>query len=124
MIDIIRSRFPEHNWQHMDMRALDFRNTFDGIIAWHSFFHLKTSNQKETLEKFAQHLSSGGVLMFTIGFKEGEAIGNIGGEAVYHASLSAEVYRELLNDLGMNVIDIVLNDTTCGGASIVLARKE
>lgn len=39
------ARFPRHTWIAADMRRLPCAGPFDGLIAWHSFFHLapKTS---------------------------------------------------------------------------------
>lgn len=124
MLDIIRRRYPDNEWHHMDMRQLNFPNKFDGIIAWHSFFHLTRDDQKTTLQKFADYLAPGGILMLTVGYDEGEAIGHVGGEEVYHASFAYEDYEMLLNDLGITVVDYILDDPECGGASILLAQKK
>src|SRR5690606_40576705 len=72
------------------------------------------------------------VLMFTSGPNHGEAIGNLFGEALYHASLAAEEYKQLLNDHGFQVIKMIAEDeigrASCrergyrGGVGV--ARKE
>src|SRR5262245_19680009 len=39
LIGLCRQRFPEHEWSLADMRTLALHRTFQGIIAWDSFFH-------------------------------------------------------------------------------------
>ena len=123
MLDIAKSRFPNNPWHFMDMRVLDLNEKFDGIIAWHSFFHLTKDDQKTTLQKFADHLAPNGVLMLTVGHEEGEVIGTVGEDKVYHSSLSFEQYESCLNKLDMDVIKFVREDPECYGSTILLAQK-
>ena len=44
MLEIARSRWPEGDWRQADMRHLDLGQSFDGIIAWDSFFHSRPRN--------------------------------------------------------------------------------
>jgi hypothetical protein len=38
--------FPTQRWIHRDMRHLAMDETFDGLIAWDSFFHLTQNDQR------------------------------------------------------------------------------
>ena len=40
LIELCRERLPDQNWLICDMRKLNLSRTFDGILAWDSFFHL------------------------------------------------------------------------------------
>ena len=40
--------------------------TFDGIIAWHSFFHLTPEDQERALARLGAHLGANGVMMLTV----------------------------------------------------------
>lgn len=124
ILDIAKSRFPDHQWLQMDMRKLNLEKKFEGIIAWHSFFHLIPEDQRETLKCFSNHLTPGGVLLLTIGHEEGEVIGNVGDDKVYHASLSIEEYTSILNSLNIETIHFVPEDPHCGGTSVLLAQKK
>ena len=62
MIALAKQRFPNHRWQVADMRTLDLSRQFDGIIGWHSFFHLTPAEQRSTLVRFAGHLRPEGAL--------------------------------------------------------------
>lgn len=123
MIALCRERFPAQSWVVADMRDLNLDRRFNGILAWDSFFHLTQDEQKAMFTVFAEHVASGGALMFTSGPRAGEAIGSYQGEALYHASLAPEDYERLLAAHGFDVIDHVAEDATCGGHTIWLARR-
>ena len=123
LIALCRSRFPEHCWHVEDMRQLDIGQQFDGLIAWHSFFHLTPDDQRLMFPRFASHAKSGAALMFTSGPTAGEVIGEWQGRPLYHASLSAEEYRQLLHDNGFRVLHHRVEDPQCGGATVWLAQK-
>jgi len=124
MIEIIRGRFPDQRWHRMDMRTLSLSTRFEGIIAWHSFFHLNHNDQELTLDKFVEHLEPEGVLLITVGDSYGEVVGRVGAEEIYHASFSFETYEKILANLHMRVLDFVRNDPDCGMASVLLAQRE
>lgn len=123
MIALCRERFPAQSWMVADMRRLDLGRRFNGILAWDSFFHLMQDEQKAMFAIFAAHLAEGGALMFTSGPRAGQAVGSFQGEPLYHASLNPEDYRRLLAAHGLDVIDHVAEDATCGGHTIWLARQ-
>ncbi|MGX9393215.1 class I SAM-dependent DNA methyltransferase [Nitrobacteraceae bacterium UC4446_H13] len=123
MIALCRERFPAQSWVVADMRDLNLDRRFNGILAWDSFFHLTQDEQKAMFTVFAEHVASGGALMFTSGPRAGEAIGSYQGEALYHASLAPEDYERLLAAHGFDVIDHVAEDATCGCHTIWLARR-
>jgi len=76
---------------------------FDGVLAWHSLFHLSPDDQSKVLPKLAACVAEGGRLMFTSGHTHGETIGQWRGEPLYHASLDPEAYRAQLADAGLSV---------------------
>ncbi len=124
LIALAGQRFPGSRWLVSDMRTLDLPERFDGILAWHSFFHLSPAAQRSTLPRFARHLRPGGVLMVTVGTEESEVVGQVGGEPVYHSSLAPETYRKILHELGMQVIDFVFEDPECDFATVLLAQRK
>lgn len=123
LIEMCRERFPDREWMTADMRGLDLGRRFDGIIAWHSSFHLAHDDQRRLIPRLAAHLKPGGALMFTSGGEAGEAIGEWQGEPLYHASLSPAEYEALLEGCGLAVVERRLNDRECGRASVWLARS-
>lgn len=123
MLEISRTRFPDNRWIQMDMRSLALEERYDGVIGWHSFFHLTQEDQRRTLPRFVDHLNVDGVLLLTVGHVEGEVSGHVGGEPVYHASLSATEYTEILEASGARVLDFVPEDPDVDGSTILLAQK-
>lgn len=118
-----RARFPDHEWIVADMRGLDLGRSFDGLIAWHSAFHLRPDHLRDLFEVYVRHVRPGGALMFTSGPHEGEAIGEWHGETLYHGSLSPEENRARLAAAGFEVVEFVPEDPGCGGATVWLARR-
>ncbi|MBV9931737.1 MAG: class I SAM-dependent methyltransferase [Alphaproteobacteria bacterium] len=122
LVAMAAARFPEHEWIAADMRALDLGRRFDGLLAWHSFFHLPAQDQEAMFARFAAHAAPGGALMFTSGWERGEAIGRWQGEPLYHASLDSDDYAALLEANGFAVVDHRVRDPACGDATIWLAQ--
>ncbi|WP_420479095.1 class I SAM-dependent DNA methyltransferase [Brevundimonas sp. FT23028] len=123
LVDLCIQRFPGHDWIIADMRGLDLGRSFDGLIAWHSVFHLDPEAQRGMFDVYARHLKPGGVLMFTSGTEEGAVIGEWRGEPLYHGSLSVSAYRAGLKAVGFEVLAQVENDPDCGGANVWLALR-
>ena len=123
MLDIARNRFSKQVWLNQDIRALTLQKTFDGIIAWGSFFHLNRDEQRQHFDVFSKHLKDDGVVLVTIGPEDGEVTGTINGVSVYHSSLDLNEYRTLADKLGLKVLFYRLNDVDCQGHSVLLLRK-
>ncbi len=98
-----QATLPAGVWSVGDMRESLPLGPFDGVLAWHSLFHLSPDDQKKVLPKLAACVAEGGRLMFTSGQAYGETIGQWRGEPLYHASLDPEAYRALLADAGLRV---------------------
>jgi SAM-dependent methyltransferase len=122
MIDVCRGRFPKQEWIVADMRKIALPRRFSGILAWDSFFHLCHDDQRRMFPVFREHATPNAALMFTSGPAHGEAIGNFGGEPLYHASLDPAEYRSLLDRSGFRVVSHVVEDRDCGGHTIWLAQ--
>lgn len=123
MLEMARESFPEQTWINADMRHFRFDQQFDGILAWDSFFHLTPDDQREMFAQFSAHAKRGAALMFTSGPSHGEAIGEMFGEPLYHASLDAEEYRALLTQYGFDVVKMVAEDAECTGHTVWLVKK-
>lgn len=97
--------------------------TFDGLIAWDSFFHLTQDDQRSMFARFARHSHPGSVLMFTSGPEDGIAIGQFEGEPLFHASLAPEEYRQHLAAIGFRVLEMRAEDPDCAGHTVWLAQR-
>lgn len=123
MIEMAQQHFPEQHWLQADMRTVEFEQKFNAILAWDSFFHLTPNDQRQMFKQFAQFAQQGTVLMFSSGPSHGEAIGDLFGDALYHASLAPEEYRALLKQYGFEVVKMVAEDVECTGHTVWLAQK-
>lgn len=123
MIEACRQRFPMQEWIAGDMRQLALGRRFCGVLAWDSFFHLCFDDQRRMFPIFRDHASLGAALMFTSGPAQGEVIGELGGEPLYHASLDPAEYRSLLDRNGFHVVSHMVEDPDCGGHTIWLAQR-
>ncbi|OTH00210.1 class I SAM-dependent methyltransferase [Acinetobacter sp. ANC 4973] len=123
MIEMARQNFPEQRWLQADMRTVEFDQKFNAILAWDSFFHLTPNDQRQMFSQFTRFAQQGTALMFSSGPSHGEAIGDLFGDALYHASLAPEEYTALLNDHGFQVIKMVAEDVECTGHTVWLAQK-
>ncbi|MFN3351537.1 class I SAM-dependent DNA methyltransferase [Pseudorhodoplanes sp.] len=123
LIAMARARFPRQNWVVADMRMLSLGRTFDGLLAWDSFFHLTPDDQRAMFAIFRGHAAPRAVLMFTSGPAQGEASGAFEGEPLYHASLDPDEYRALLEAHGFRVVRHIADDPACNGHTVWLAQR-
>ena len=123
MLKLAQERFPQSTWILQDMRALNLTSSFDGIIAWNSFFHLNPDDQRSTLARLANTLAPGGAMMLTVGPDAGEVIGHVNGEEVYHSSLATREYEEILHRSGIELKEFVAEDEECDYQTVLLAAK-
>ena len=122
MLSRARARFPAQRWLQHDMRTLTLCETFDGLLAWDSFFHLTQDDQRQMFSVFSRHIQPGSVLMFTSGTGDGIAMGQFEGEPLFHASLAPQEYRQRLAEIGFTVLEMKMEDPDCGGHTIWLAK--
>jgi SAM-dependent methyltransferase len=123
LIELCRRRLPDQEWLVADMRELNLARTFDGILAWDSYFHLCPEDQRAMFDVFAAHATIGTILMFNAGPRSGEAIGNYRGDPLYHSSLDPAQYEQLLLRYGFELIDHAIEDPLAGGRTVWLAGK-
>ncbi len=110
-------------WHVADMRAYEDDRLFDGLIAWHSFFHLTQNDQRKMFARFSDFVRPGGRLMFTSGPRSAVTIGDWEGEPLFHASLSQKEYVLLLSASGFDLLETKTNDPETGGATVWLAQR-
>jgi hypothetical protein len=84
---------------------------------------LNAEEQIEAIPRLARHLLPGGALLLTVGPEEGEAVGRVGKDAVFHASLSLAKYAEHLYAIEIDIESFVANDPNFGGHSVLFASK-
>ena len=94
---------PAGQFVQADMRTLDLGETFAGILAWHSLFHLSSADQRIALPRLLAHAAPKTVIMFSSGPREDFIVGSWRGEPLYHGSLGPEEYEARLTSEGFQV---------------------
>lgn len=122
LIAAAQANLPDGMWQVADMATLDLGQTFDGIVMWHSLFHLTATEQRAVFRQLAAHAQPGTLLLFTSGHRAGSSNGEFGGEVLAHHSLDAHEYRDLLAAHGFAVLDYREVDPECGNATVWFAE--
>src|SRR6185312_11941234 len=120
---ICKEALPQQTWGVWDMRTLSLSRTFNGILAWDSFFHLCHDDQRQMFPVFRAHAAPHAALMFTSGPAYGVAIGTFEGEPLYHASLDGVEYCSLLHENDFRVVVHAVEDPSCGHHTIWLAER-
>lgn len=123
MLGHFRANLPGAEAVAADMRALNLGRRLDVIVAWDSFFHLSRADQRAMMPVFAAHAAPGARLLLTSGPRDNEAIGQVGGEPVIHASLSPEAYRALFAKHGFDVLWFRPEHAEYHGHSVWLLRS-
>jgi SAM-dependent methyltransferase len=123
MLAMARARVPQARFIEADMRGLALDTHFAAILAWDSFFHLRPADQLALIPRLAAHLAPGGRLLFTCGPDAGEPIGTVGGEPVYHASLTPAGYAVALEAAGLLPRVFIAEDPATQGRSLWLAER-
>ena len=72
---------------------------------------------------FREHAKPSAPLMFTSGPSFGEAIGELEGEPLYHASLEADEYRALLAENGFDLVSPAIADPGSSRHSVWLVWR-
>jgi cyclopropane fatty-acyl-phospholipid synthase-like methyltransferase len=124
MIAFCRERLPDQEWIVADMRQLALGRRFDGILAWDSLFHLAHEDQRRMFTVFADHASSGTVLMFNTGPEHGERTGEYRGAPLYHASLSPAEYEALIVRFAFHLLQHAADDAQAGGRTVWLCQRD
>jgi len=97
------SDLPAGRFVQADMRTLDLGETFAGVLAWHSLFHLSPGDQRIALPRLLAHAAPCATIMFSSGPREGVSVGVWRGEPLYHGSLAPEEYHGELTSQGFRV---------------------
>jgi ubiquinone/menaquinone biosynthesis C-methylase UbiE len=124
MIDLARTKFPDHKWIISDIRDVNLPDKYDAIVNWSAMFHLTQKDQRAMFPVMKRHLNDMGCALITTGVTAGETYGEVAGEPVYHASLDDTEYRALFEDHGFGDIEYCPEDPETGGFTLWLTSKQ
>lgn len=106
-LDMARSRCPEATFLPGDMAALSFQPaSFDGIISFHTIFHLPRGEQKDMLAKIYSWLKPGCVFVCSLATVDEEEIyGEFLGTGMFWSSFSVEESKAMFEDVGFEQVE-------------------
>lgn len=109
MIEITKRNHPDIDFKQMDMREMDYEpDTFDGIWAGYSLFHIDKNDFKRLVRKIKEMLKSDGIFGLVMQEGEGEIEVEeplLPGEKLYLWLWSLEELKEVLEENGFKVLD-------------------
>jgi 2-polyprenyl-3-methyl-5-hydroxy-6-metoxy-1,4-benzoquinol methylase len=110
MVVICRQGRPPLVAVRADMQHLRLGRRFHGLVAWDSLFHLPALRQPAALRRLAAHARPGALLLMSLFPVRAVAIGWMGDERIYTASLSPHEMRRELRRAGFSVVRLVRDD--------------
>lgn len=123
MILKARKNVPEAAYIEGDVLTTKFKESFDGILAWDSLFHIPFDKQEQAVRKIAGLLKPKGVFLFTAGGKAGEFVSCMFETEFYYSSLSPERYASILSEENCLVILNEIDDPRSNGHRVICCRK-
>ncbi|KAK4125405.1 methyltransferase type 11 [Parathielavia appendiculata] len=106
-LDLARARCPEAALIPGDMTALSFEpESFDGVVAFFSIFHLPRAEQKGMFSKIHSWLKPGGMVVFNLATADEEEVyGEFLGHGMFWSSFGAEESKAMVTDVGLKVVE-------------------
>ncbi len=123
MIEAASQRVPTASFEIADILSWSSDQTYDGILAWDSLFHLKPQDHATALKVLHDALRPGGFALFSFGGKSGEIRSSMLGREFYYSSLSTQEYTDVLHDVGFDVISLDRNQPV-EDHIVILAQRE
>lgn len=118
------------NLKNVNFIVTDFfdfqpNETFDGVVAFDSFFHFAKEQQKNIYKMVGNMLTKDGYLLFTHGKYDSEIIVKMFNQEFYYSSLEMQDVKLLLKEAKFEIVEMIEdykenNDTR---ELIVLAKK-
>lgn len=123
MIQKAKTNVPGASIIEGDILTFAFEETFDGILAWDSLFHLPLDQQEQAIRKIASLLKPDGIFLFTAGGNEGELRSTMFDTEFYYSSLSPQKYESILANVNCKVFLNEIDDQFSHGHRVLMCRK-
>ena len=133
MLEIAKRAVPEAELVQGDIVTVEFANTFAGIIAWDSVFHVERKYHGAIYRKLANVLEPGGKLLLSVGGSDAITDSNdscaegftsdMYGHTFFYSGYDPAVARQMLEAEGFEINVWEVDDPTSRGHIAVVARK-
>ena len=122
MIALAKANHPAAQLQVADIREWQSTERFDLVIAWDSIFHLAQNEHDQVLQKLANLLAEGGVLIYTLGDAVGEHESDWHDDKFPYSSIGIGENLRVLMAAGLHIRHVELDQFPQKHAYII-ARK-
>jgi TfoX/Sxy family transcriptional regulator of competence genes/protein-L-isoaspartate O-methyltransferase len=104
LLEIAKQRFPNGDWRHHAIEKYVPKQTFDGIVAWDSLFHLPRALHARVLGRLRRALARGGPLLLTLGGSAHPAFTDtMWNQPFFYDAFPPEQAEELLRTTGFEI---------------------
>ena len=113
-------------FHHRDFFDFQPAWTYDGVLAFDSFFHIPLKRQREIYPRLSSWMNPGAWLLFTHGYTEGRRKGVMFGQPFSYSALDVGEVRQALRDNGFHIeasIEDYQDPTTGQRDLLILAEK-
>lgn len=105
LLKIAKDNCPKMKLVHGDMRTVKIHDHYDGIIEWWSLFHIPKNDHELMISRFANWLTSNGILEFTTGDHAYESSSDsMLNHELWFYSLDPVTYEKYLKQNGLKIL--------------------
>ena len=105
MLKLAREHVPKAKFIKMNMTDLEFEeNSFDGLVAFYSIFHVSRKKHSAIFQKFHEILKPDGIMLISLGSKEWEGTEEFHGAEMFWSFYSPEKSLQMIKDIGFEII--------------------
>jgi predicted TPR repeat methyltransferase len=123
LLNAARSNVFKAEFIRADIMKFQTQQTFSGIIAWDSLFHLEADQHEEVFRKISDFLKNKGLFLFTHGGSEKSISGEMHGQPFTYSSLGPRKTKALLKSLKFEIIKWEIDCSDPNGYMVALVRK-
>ena len=124
LIEIAQASVPAGRFSVADMLSFSTSEQFDAVIAWDSIFFVSPDRHGEVFSQFQKWLIPGGMLLCSLGPSGGQFTAVMFGNDFTFGALPAEESRQLLENLGFEILVWEIDDPSSRGHLAVMARRK
>ncbi len=124
-IERARELVPNATFLRADIADVELSaGSFDAVVSFFALIHIPIQEQPEILQRIADWLTTGGLLLATVGHRSLTATGEFHGTTMYWSHPDASTYCGWLDGAAMEVLDReFIPEEPHGGHELILARR-
>lgn len=124
-VERARELVPNATFLRADIADVEFSpGLFDAVVSFFALIHIPVQEQPEVLQRIADWLTVGGLLLATVGHRSVTATGEFHGTTMYWSHPDASTYCDWLEGAGMDVLEReFIPEKPHGGHELILARR-